>query len=153
MDLVLREPLGLRQLAIDPDAQRLALIMSMLSKRYDADLPTIVKANVPVNFLLAGLISFDVQARAIFLYLGLRDFLLATLRNDRHREWLRRVTSQLSAHLGHLSQLSDAERTAALWKAQMQAFVAAIERLPNARTLDGEAFSAAPSTFLRSAAA
>ena len=51
-NLVLREPLALRQLALAADPGRLALTLAMLSKRYRDDLPTIVKANVPVNFLL-----------------------------------------------------------------------------------------------------
>jgi hypothetical protein len=152
-NLILREPAGLRQLAFAPDPERLALMMAMVSKRYRPDLPTIVKANVPVNFLLTDLTAFDTGAPTIFLYLQLRDFVLATLRNDRHRLWLRRLTDQLSARLGDCSRMSDAERTAALWLAQMNAFSTAITSLANARTLDGEAFFAAPSHFLGLAAA
>jgi hypothetical protein len=148
-NLVLREPLALRQLAIANDRERLAIVAAMLSRRYQANLPTIVKANVPVNFLLPDLIGFDASARSIFLYLGLRDYLLAILRDDGHREWLRRVTTQLSAHLGDLTALSDAERAAMLWAAQMEAFAAAIARLPTARTIDGEAFFAAPRDFIK----
>jgi hypothetical protein len=152
-NLVLREPAALRQLAFVADPKRLALVMAMVSKRYRADLPTIVKANVPVNFLLSDLTAFDPLAPTIFLYLGLSDFVLATLRNERHRLWLRRLTSQLSAYLGDCSEMSDAERTAALWLAQMHAFSTVITNLANARALDGEAFFAAPSHFLGLAAA
>jgi hypothetical protein len=150
--LVLREPLALRQLALAPDPGRLAVTLAMLSKRYREDAPTIVKANVPVNFLLPDLIAADPDARAIFLYLPFRDYLLAILRNDNHREWLRRVTTQLAPHLGDLSGLSDARRCAALWLAQMRAFAAAISRLPNARALDAEAFFADPRPVLKAAA-
>jgi len=151
-NLVLREPKALRQLALHRDPRRLAVLMAMLSKRYEADLATVVKANVPVNFLLPELIDFDPQARAIILHLGLRDYLLAIMRNDRHREWLRRVTAQLALHLGDLTGASDAERAAALWTAQMQVFAAAIARLPNARTLDAETFFAEPGRCLKFAA-
>ena len=48
--------------------------------------------------------------------------------------------------------MSDAERTAALWLAQMHAFSTAITNLANARALDGEAFVAAPGHFLGLAA-
>ncbi|HEX8938341.1 MAG TPA: hypothetical protein VF776_08740 [Sphingomicrobium sp.] len=147
-NLVLREPLGLRQLALAPDDARLAIMMAMASKRYRADLPTVVKANVPVNFLLPRLVDFDIRARAIFLYLGLRDYLFTILSNESHRQWLRRVTVQLARHLGDLSDLSDAERCAALWVAQMEAFASAIMRLPNARSLDAEAFLAGPGPIL-----
>jgi len=152
-NLVLREPLALRQLALTPDAQRLAVTLAMVSKRYRADRPTIVKANVPVNFLLPELVASDPGARAIFLHCGLRDYLLAILRNDKHRAWVRNVTGQLKAYLGDLSALPDAECAAALWLAQMCAFAAAIAALPNARSLDAEDFFAAPSQFLALAAA
>jgi hypothetical protein len=151
-NLVLREPLALRQLALTPDAERLAVALAMLSKRYHADMPTIIKANVPVNFLLPDLVASDPTARAIFLHLGLRDYLLAIMRNDRHRAWVRNVTGQLKPYLGDLSALPDAECAAALWLAQMRAFSAAIAALPNARSLDAEDFFAAPRDFVELAA-
>lgn len=153
LNLVLREPRALRQLALERDPKRLALAAAMLSKRYREDLPTIVKANVPVNFLLPDLVALDRQAPAIFLYSALRDYLLAILRSENHRGWLQQVTVQLAAYLGDLSTLSDAERCAALWLAQMRAFTEAISLMPNARALDAEAFFAAPRPTLRAAAA
>lgn len=152
-NLVLREPFALRQLAFHPDPGRLALTAAMLSKRYCGDLPTIVKANVPVNFLLPGLAALDARANAIFLYATLRDYVLAILRSDNHRDWLRRVTTDLRAYLGDLSNLSDAERCAALWLAQMRAFTDAIAVMPNARALDCEMFFAEPGPVLGAAAA
>jgi len=152
-NLVLREPLALRQLSLTPDRPRLALTTAMLSKRYRGDLPTIVKANVPVNFLLPDLVAIDPGARAVFLYATLRDYLLAILRSDNHRDWLRRVTTQLAGHLGDLSSLSDAERCAALWRAQIRAFTDAVALMPNARSLDAEAFFADPGPVLKAAAA
>jgi hypothetical protein len=151
-NLVLREPLALRQQAFARDDKRLAMTAAMLSKRYRADLPTIVKANVPVNFLLPNLIAFDPDAPAIFLYCSLRDYLLAILRSDNHRIWLRRVTAQLAAYLGDLSALPDAELCAALWLAQARAFSAALAAMPNGRALDSEAFFAAPRPVLKAAA-
>jgi len=151
-NLVLREPLALRQQAFARDPARLALTLAMLSKRYRADLPTIVKANVPVNFLLPDIATVDPEAPAIFLHCSLRDYLLAILRSDNHRLWLRRVTEQLAAWLGDLSALSDAERCAALWLAQTRAFEAALSAMPNGRSLDSEAFFAAPGPVLKAAA-
>jgi hypothetical protein len=152
-NLVLREPLALRQLALSHNAEVLALVMAMLSKRYRADAPTLIKANVPVNFVLPDIIAFDPQARAILLYCGLRDYLLAILRSDNHRTWLRNVTAQLAAYLGDLSDFSDAQRAAALWLAQMRAYAAAIGAMPNARGLDAERFFAEPRGILSAAAA
>ena len=151
-NLVLREPLALRQCAIAPDPRRLALATAMISKRYRGDAPTIVKANVPVNFILPDLVALDPQARVIFLHLGLRDYLLAILRSENHREWLGRVTAQLAPYLGDLSRLTDAQRAAALWAAQTHAFAKAIAALPNARALDAEIFFADPRTVLEASA-
>lgn len=151
-NLVLREPLALRQLALAPDPQRLAIVATMLGKRYRAQQPTIVKANVPVNFLLPALAALNPQAPAILLHCGLRDYLLAILRSDDHRAWLRRVTTQLAPHLGDLSAAPDAERAAALWLAQMHAFKRALAAMPNARTLDAERFFAAPAPVVKAAA-
>ncbi|MEO7688319.1 MAG: hypothetical protein ABIS51_03465 [Sphingomonas sp.] len=151
-NLILREPRALRQLALSPDAWRLTMTIAMLSKRYRVDAPTVVKANVPVNFLLPDLVARDPKARAIFLYFPLRDYLLAILRDDSHREWLHFVTLELAAHLGDTTHLSDAERAAALWLAQMRAFAAAIAAMPNARALEAERFFTAPRPTLQAAA-
>lgn len=157
-NLVLREPLALRQTAIacapgEFAADRLALVSAMLSKRYRADTPTIVKANVPVNFLLPALAALDPNAPAIFLYLSLHDYLLAILRSDNHREWLRRVTTLLAPWLGDMERWSDAERVAALWLGQIRAFAAGLETMESARSLNAEAFFAEPAVTLAAAAA
>lgn len=152
LNLVLREPLALRQQAFERDPKRLPLTAALLSKRYRADLPTIVKANVPVNFLLPELAALDPRAQAIFLYSAIDDYLLAILRSENHRGWLRRVTAQLAAYLGDHSGLSDAERCAALWLGQMQAFASALALMPNARALNAEAFFAAPGSVLQATA-
>lgn len=151
-NLVLREPVALRQVALAPDPQRLALTLAMLGKRYDLAMPTLVKANVPVNFILAEVAAFDAAAPAILLHCGLRDYLLAILRSDQHRAWVRGVTGLLAPHLGDLVGLSDAERAAALWLAQMQRFAAALTMMPAARSLDAETFFADPAAVLAAAA-
>lgn len=150
--LVLREPLALRQTALSPEAKRLALVRAMIGKRYRSDAPTLVKANVPVNFLLPHLTAADPDARAILLYLPLRAYLLAILRSDNHRTWLRNVTTQLAPYLGDLSSLNDAERAAALWLAQVDAFTRALTEMPHARALDAELFFSDPVAILTLAA-
>lgn len=152
-NLVLREPLALRQLALAPNGERLAIVAAMLGKRYRPELPTLVKANVPVNFLLPQLAAMDPRARAVLLHLSLRDYLAAILRSDNHRDWLRNVTGQLALHLSDLSGASDAERAAALWLAQRRAHADAIARWPDARSLDAERFFAEPRETLAAAAA
>ncbi|PZU07511.1 hypothetical protein [Sphingomonas sp.] len=151
-NLVLREPLTLRQAAVSRQQRLFALATSTISKRYDPDLPTIVKANVPVNFLLPDLAALDPEAPAILLYLGLDDYLAAILRSDNHRTWLRNVTGQLTFHFGDTAALADAERAALLWLAQLRAFDAALRIMPNARALDAELFFATPAPVLEASA-
>lgn len=151
-NLILREPLALRQVALAPDSTRLAVVAAMLGKRYRPDAPTIVKANVPVNFLLPELVTLDAAAPAIFLYLELRDYLLAILRSADHRAWLHRVTRQLAAHLGNLDELGDGERAAALWLAQVRAYARALGSLAKGRSLNAERFFAEPARVLAAAA-
>jgi hypothetical protein len=149
--LVLREPFALRQLGLRPDAERLNLVLAMLGKRYRADAPTLVKANVPVNFLLPQLAEADPGARAIFLYLPLRSYLLAILRSEAHRIWVRNVTGQLKPYLGDLSSAPDAERAATLWLAQIESFAQALSAMPNAAALNAERLFADPLHVLQAA--
>jgi hypothetical protein len=151
--LVLREPLTLRQTAIHGLPARLPLVLAMLGKRYRADAPTLVKANVPVNFLLPHLAAADGEARAVLLYLPLRAYLLAILRNENHRGWVRNVTTQLAPYVGDWSALGDAERAAALWLAQVEAFTATLAAMPNARALNAEFLFNDPVPVLKNAAA
>ncbi len=150
--LVLREPLALRQLGLAPDPARLKLALALLSRRYAADRATLIKANVPVNFLLGEIAAADKSARAVFLYCQLEDYLLAILRSANHRAWLRGVTGQLAGHFGEPGQLTDGELGAALWLAQLRRFAAALDRMPNARSLDAERFFAEPGAVLTAAA-
>jgi hypothetical protein len=150
--LVLREPLALRQLALSPDADRLRLALAFLSRHYPGSGATLIKANVPVNFLLDEIVRSDRDARALFLFCTLRDYLLAILRSNNHRAWLRTVTGLLARHLGDLSALSDAQCGAVLWLAQLRQFAAAIAEMPNAKSLDAEVFFADPAASLRLAA-
>ncbi|WP_404368410.1 hypothetical protein AB5I39_14720 [Sphingomonas sp. MMS24-J45] len=60
-------------------------MLAMLGKRDRRDAPTLIKANVPVNFLLPQLAAADPAARAVLLYLPLRPYLQAILRDDNHR--------------------------------------------------------------------
>ncbi len=151
-NLVLREPLALRQVALTPNDNRLALTLRMLGKRYPATGPTVVKANVPVNFIIPEIAAASPDAPVIFLYHNWLDYLLAVLRNDNHRAWLRRVLGELSHVLGDTTALSDGECVARLWLAQMRLFHAGLARMPRSSSLDAEVFFAEPAKTLEAAA-
>lgn len=154
--LVLREPLSLRQLGLEPDPQQLAAVLALLGRRYGGDVPTLVKANVPVNGLLPRIAAADPQAPAILLWSGLEDYLVAILRGPNHRGWVRGITDQLGARpwfgLAPVAGLGEAERAAALWLAQARLFAGALGAMPAARTLEAARFYADPAEVLARAA-
>jgi hypothetical protein len=150
--LVLREPLALRQLALQSDRSLLPAVLAMLSRRYPGDGASLVKANVPVNFMLEAIAAADPAAPAVLLWSRLPDYLTAVLRSPQHRAWVRNITALLAEHLGDLEGLSDAERAAALWAAQHRRFVQALGLMPQARALEAEHFFADPADSLGAAA-
>lgn len=152
--LVLREPPPLRQLGLAAAADdrssswqgRLVLAHSMAARRFEPNRPTVVKANVPVNFMLDELLRLDPAAPAILLYLPLEPYLLAVLRGFEQRTWVGRISDQLgpvlSAQVGLSQGASIPVRAAALWLAQMLAFQALLAANPAAASLDaGQLFS------------
>lgn len=147
--LVLREPLALRQLAFAPDPERLELALAMLGRRYGGDVPTLVKANVPVNALLPAIAAADGEAPAVFLHLRLEDYAFAVLRSPQHRRWVRDMATRFAAPMANdLPGASDAVCLAALWLWQMRAFGAALDVMPRACSLDAERFYADPAATL-----
>ncbi len=148
--LVLREPLALRQLAFAPDPARLALVLAMLGRRYRGDVPTLIKANVPVNALLPAIAAADADAPAVFLHLGLEDYALAVLRSPQHRGWVREMAARFAPPIAGAPPpgASDAACLAALWLWQMRAFAEALDAMPRACSLDAERFYADPAATL-----
>lgn len=166
--LVLREPRPLRQLglmraasagraAADAWRARLRVAAALAGRRYRPEAPTIVKANVPVNFILTDLLAPDPSVPAVMLYFPLRTYLLAILRSPAHRNWVVNITTQLEPAIreaaGDLSGLEVAERAAALWLGQMRHYAEALARYPGARSLHADSLFDAPRPALAAAAA
>jgi hypothetical protein len=150
-NIMLREPLTLRQISLDPSLASVQNVLPLLAKRYPGGSHTIIKANVPVNFLLSEIAEHDTGAPAIFLHMHLPDYLLAILRSDNHRGWVRAIVVQFAAPLKVTAPLRDAEAAAALWLGMVRRFACAIGDMPNARTLDAEVFFADPASSLAGA--
>lgn len=149
-NLVCREPFVLRQLGAmaanggggDFD-KKLQLARVMLGRRYKADAPVIVKANVPVNFMIPALMDKQPDAPAIFLHYGLEDYMLAILRAQMHRGWVQHVSNELGAGIEKLTgprvgEESIAVMAARLWLTQMLQFNQALAAYPNAKSLGAE---------------
>ncbi len=157
-NLVIREPMALRQLAVEKAGgsasgdwpMRLDLVMQMLSRRYAPHAPVVVKANVPVNFMLPDILGRLSDPRAIFLYFPLEDYLAAILRTPNHRAWVLNVSRELAGAIGG-EDLPPPLAAARLWLAQMRSFVDALQRWPGARTLDAETLFSSPHEALAAA--
>jgi hypothetical protein len=169
--LVIREPFTLRQLAadavaeggpVDPAAWKRCLRMTsaLLGRRYAQDQTTIVKTNVPVNFILDPLLALNPDSAGVALYTGFEHYLLSVLKTPMHRRWVMNVSDQLAGGIRATAGLDnvdvgtlDPPRAAAcLWLAQvtrLRAAVAAHERL---RSLDCRELFDRPADVLRAAA-
>lgn len=162
--LILREPLPLRQLGIsgangDKSVDwiaRLRLAHTMAARRFEVAQPTVVKANVPVNFIIPQILCREQNAATILLHFALEPYLLAILRTSGHRAWVDRVTTQLAPALeigvGLRPSGTTAERAAALWFAQMLLFEACLCANPAARSLDAEVLFEHPAKVADAAA-
>lgn len=162
--LVLREPPPLRQLGVlaaggaqsDNWDDRLKLAYTLTARRFNPSQPTVVKANVPVNFIIPKILELDAEAPGVLLYLPFEPYLLAVLREPRRRGWVDRVTRllepALAAKVGLETNSNTTQRAAALWLAQMLSFDAVLRRNPRMRSLDAEKFFSSPVEAAKAAA-
>ncbi|CAM3033941.1 Sulfotransferase family protein [Sphingomonas antarctica] len=146
-NLVLREPMALRQAALDPNVP-LDAVLGLLSRRYRPDLPTLIKANVPVNFVLSRIVAAVPGMRALFLHMPLESWLAAVLRSPQHRHWVH----QVSTLVGLPVEVDDAAAAAQLWLAQTDAFRAAMMLLPDSVSLDADRFFSHPAEAIAASA-
>lgn len=164
-DLVLREPVALRQLAIEAidggrhDAwrARLRLALRLLGRRYAPGAPVVVKANVPVNFILEEMMADRPEAPAILLYYPLETYLLAILRSENHRNWVMGVSQELRRELDRrepceATPADPAIAAARLWLAQLRIYAQALARYPKAVGLDAATLFERPKAVLEAAA-
>jgi hypothetical protein len=164
---VLREPLALRQISaecaahfgIGPrDAEwqsRLNLVVQLLTRRYEPTDQVIVKANVPVNFIVPDLLKLAPADPSIVLYFSLENYLTAILRSPNHRKWVANIIRENRRAIEGLAPLNEnlslAEFAAALWLAQMRVFALAQSADPNIASLDAEYFFNQPRASLEAA--
>lgn len=146
--LALREPPALRQIgiertsAMDPTrlSDRLSIVHRLCARRYSEREVPVIKANVPVNFILDLIDGQQRQAPAVMLYLDWRAYLLAILRTDNHRAWLHRITDAfrqpIERETGQPLGSASSERAAALWLTQMRLYAGYLGRNANAAVLN-----------------
>ncbi len=171
VNVVYREPQALRQLGVwkatgdtqgaqgHSAAALLRLAMHMFSKPCGDGEKVIVKANVPVNFLISDLRKTVPDARAIVLYSGLEDYVLALHKSEEHRQWVGRIIGELAPGWAQLSgiepaalgKLSLPQAIACIWLAQVGLFVEAVAATEHCRSLDSESLFSRPGEVLAAA--
>lgn len=170
-NIVYREPALLRQLGSEAASgfygatapvewqQKLDVALAMLNRRYTKDGPIIIKANVPVNFMLPNILETSQDHRSIFLYLSLENYLLAVLKTPNHRSWVAAVSTELGAAIESVIGITPEQRqgmsipesAACLWMAQVVIFEEILKKSANARSLDAEVFYNDPESTLQKA--
>ncbi len=169
--LVIREPFPLRQLAGErlsavPGTmdmalweKRLRLVTALLGRRYRDSEPVVVKANVPVNFILPQLLALQEDSRSLLLYSGLQPYLVSVLKGPDHRRWVSNVIRQLEGGVRSIealsavrvAELSAPEAAACLWLAQMYQYARLLETHAGVKSLDSDRFFDRPLESLRAA--
>lgn len=169
--LVYREPPPLRQLAVEfaatPDgaydvgvlARRLQLVTALLGRTYESSQTTIVKANVPVNFILPQLMELNPDSSGILLYATLRGYLLSVLKSPEHQQWVIGVVRELAGGIKRIELLADvkpetlspAKAAACLWLAQILNYRQMVKSTDRVRTLDCETLFDRPADTLEAA--
>ncbi len=160
-NLVLREPYTLRQLGVEvaagvEDEATIRMMRVLLGRRYNSGGPVIVKANVPVNFMIPNLMRPQAEQPAIFLHYGLDDYLLAILRSQIHRDWVLHVANELKSGIEKLTGARAADESVAvsaarLWLAQILHFERALTEFPNSKSLSAEDLFETPKAVLDAA--
>ncbi|MDH4125098.1 MAG: hypothetical protein OEW64_11630 [Gammaproteobacteria bacterium] len=171
VNIVYREPAALRQLGVAAAEEQfgdqptdiwqrvLRLSTVLLAKTYQQNERVVIKANVPVNFIIPQLMAVNAHTRGLILFERLDDYLLSVLKSQGHRDWLQNVVDELRNSIdallglpaGAKNKLSDAEAAAALWMTQVHLFAKALQKYPNLRSLDSEHFYSKPKLVLSKA--
>jgi len=167
-NIVYREPGALRQLAVmaaendwgdAPPAswwKKFRLTTALLSKSYLNRAPVIIKANVPVNFVIDKLMQLNPETPGLLLYSTFENYLLSILKSPTHRAWSVSVLSSLAKAIKRCTGVSEYDQkqltapqvVACLWLAQISAYCEAAAKYENLKTVDSEIFFSDPEPVL-----
>ena len=135
--LGIREPYVLRQFASSPmpqnDVQRasyssaLQIILFLLSRRLVESERVVIKANVPVNFILAEIMQGRADLKGVFLHNSFDEYLVAALKAPERQQWAQFVVRELASRISQIpvfetidfKSLDAAQSAAVLWLSQI----------------------------------
>lgn len=169
--LVIREPFALRQLGADAAAQpggprdpddwsrRLGLVSGLLGRTWGPAQAAIVKANVPVNFIIPRLMQLEEGNRGILLYAELERYLVSVLKSPMHQRWVMNVLGHIAGAVMttapfdkiNLAAMTPPQAAACLWLVQMYRFADALSGEPRLKSLNCEDLFSRPFDTLTAA--
>jgi hypothetical protein len=169
--LVYREPYTLRQLAADaagrPEGpkdlsswqRQLRLSTGLLGRTFSDGQAAIVKANVPVNFIIPQLMGLADGSRGILLYAGLERYLLSVLKSPMHQRWVMNVLGHIAGAVmttdplgsAQLAGITPPQAAACLWLAQMYRYSDALAADARLKSLDCEDLFSRPADTVAAA--
>jgi hypothetical protein len=128
----------------------------LLSRRWSDREEVLVKANVPVNFIIDPLLAAAPPSRGVLLHCGFERYVLSVLKTPDHQNWVANVTRHMAGGIGttpglesaDVAALTTPEAAACLWLAQMRRFESALAAHDGLASLDCDAFFADPTTVL-----
>jgi len=170
-NLVYREPFALRELAVDFASathpldsdqiwkQKFELATGLLGRKYEAEQRIIIKANVPINFIIPQLMDINQNSKGIFLYHTLEHYLLSILKSQNHQNWIKSVTRLVGKSADAIVGINEQQRAdlsvpqlaAYLWLAQMSIYNEMLNKYPGTCSLNAEEVFNNPQPTLTSA--
>ena len=170
-NLVCREPFELRNLAVEYASKdykhksdgiwqkRLELLTGLLGRKYKSDQPTVIKANVPVNFMIPPLMDASPGSKGIFLYHTLEDYLLSILKSKDHQNWVSSITALIGHSADKVVGINAQQRAALsvpalaayLWLAQITIYSKMLNTYSDTCSLNAEEVYNRPKSALKAA--
>lgn len=169
--LVIRESFALRQFTATPlspnssqnnDRQRaLKALWHLLGRQYDPSETVLLKGNVPVNYSLPEIFEVTPELAGICLYSKFDDYLVAALKSDERRMWVKHVAREMAPRIKLLGEfesidfdsLEGGQSAAVLWRSQVRMFEDAIKSNTGLRALCSDQLYQNPRKVLRASAA
>lgn len=117
----------------------LLLLMTLLSRRYDAKEPVVIKSNDYTNAYLTTLLAENSDFPVLIMYTNLDEFVAGCLKDDARKQWINEryqfcysiFTQQFPDYpLPALIMRNSAEQAAVYWCFNMLLFLESIEKYP-----------------------
>jgi len=167
-----REPFPLRQIGVEDAVscdgsgrpagwgRRLNLALTLLGRKFSESEIPVVKANIPVNFILTDVLDLLPNYRVIILYSTLENFLISALKSPDRRKWLRTVANEMFGRLQFMfdtagdvpKSMTDSRLAAALWAGQIHAYQRLLQCYRNVAVLESSQLFEQTEDALRRAA-